>query len=163
MHAVIHRSRCSTFGVWKGGSTSQRKAPDENKDVWNCRNSRQGKDFLTCVKCTTDCFQFAWPGPNFQGRTILPKKWVLGDHFSYENFGLEDPNFQDQNSGDRPLLSSYAPMGWENSPLTLHGTHFQQGSLYPSLGEQFPAECRDYCKLVNGWVWFESRMCRGWL
>ena len=22
---------------------------------------------------------------------------------------------------------------------------------------------RDYFQLVNGWVWFESRMCRGWL
>ena len=21
----------------------------------------------------------------------------------------------------------------------------------------------DYCKLVNGWVWLESQMCRGWL
>ena len=21
----------------------------------------------------------------------------------------------------------------------------------------------DYCQLVNGWVWFESRTCRGWL
>jgi len=66
-----------------------------------------------------------------------------------------------------PLLSSciyiYAQTGQENSPLTLHGTHFRQGSLYPSLGEQLPAECHDYCKLVNGWVWFESRTCRGWL
>jgi len=21
----------------------------------------------------------------------------------------------------------------------------------------------DYCQLVNGWVWFESQTCRGWL
>jgi len=42
--------------------------------------------------------------------------------------------------------------GLRNSPLALHGTHFQQGSLYPSLGKQLPAECLDYCKLVNGRV-----------
>ena len=35
--------------------TSQRKAPDGNKDVWKCGSSRQGKDFLTCIQCTTDC------------------------------------------------------------------------------------------------------------
>ena len=44
----------------------------------------------------------------------------------------------------------------KQGPLALHGTHFQWGSLYPSLGEQLPAECRDYCQHVNGWVWFES-------
>jgi len=32
-----------------------------------------------------------------------------------------------------PLLSSYAWMGWEKSPLTLHGDHFRWGSIYPSL------------------------------
>ena len=32
-----------------------------------------------------------------------------------------------------------------------------------SLDKQLPAESCDYCKLVNGWVWFESQMCRGWL
>jgi len=42
----------------------------------------------------------------------------------------------------------------------LHGTHFQQGSLYSSLGEQFPAECCHYCKLFTEWG-VESRMCRG--
>ena len=51
----------------------------------------------------------------------------------------------------------------KNSPLALHGTHFQWGSLYPGLGEQLPAECRDYCQLINGWVWFESLTCRDWL
>ena len=50
-----------------------------------------------------------------------------------------------------------------NSPLALHGAHFRRGSIYPSLGERLPAECRDYCQLANGWVWFESRTCRGWL
>jgi len=40
--------------------------------------------------------------------------------------------------------------------------HFR-GSIYPSLGERLPAECRDYCQFVNGWMWFESQMCRGWL
>jgi len=24
-------------------------------------------------------------------------------------------------------------------------------------GERLPAECRNYCKLIDGWVWFESR------
>jgi len=50
-----------------------------------------------------------------------------------------------------------------NSPLALHGAHFRRGSIYPSLGKQMPAECHDYCQLLNGWVWFESRTCRGWL
>jgi len=50
----------------------------------------------------------------------------------------------------------------ENTPLALHGAHFQWGSLYPSLGEQLLAECHDYCKLVNGGEWFESQRCRGW-
>ena len=43
---------------------------------------------------------------------------------------------------------------------------FPAGKPFPSLDEQLPAECRDYCKLVNGWVWFdlfEPRMCRRWL
>ena len=39
-------------------------------------------------------FQYAWPGPNFQGWTTVP-----GDHFSAEN-SPGDPSFQDQNSGD---------------------------------------------------------------
>jgi len=47
--------------------------------------------------------------------------------------------------------------------LALHGAHFWRGSLYPSLGKQLLLECCDYCKLVNEWVWFESRTCRGWL
>jgi len=29
------------------------------------------------------------------------------------------------------LLSSYARTAWENSPLTLHGTHFRRGSFFP--------------------------------
>jgi len=40
--------------------------------------------------------------------------------------------------------------GLKNSPLALHSTHFRQGSLYPSLDEQLPAEYHDYCKLING-------------
>ena len=62
-----------------------------------------------------------------------------------------------------PLLSSFAWTGLENSPLTLHIPHFRWGSLYPSLGRWLPAECCDYCKLNNGWVWFEWWTCRGWL
>ena len=44
------------------------------------------------------------PGQISRGRPFLPKKWVLGDHFSTENFGPGDQNFQDQNSGDRPTM-----------------------------------------------------------
>jgi len=55
-----------------------------------------------------------------------------------------------------PLLSSYAQAVLENSPLALHSAHFQSGSLCPSLGEQLPAEFRDYCQHINAWVWFES-------
>jgi len=40
---------------------------------------------------------------------------------------------------------------------------FRWGSLNPSLSKQLPAECRDYCQLINGWVCFESWTCRGWL
>lgn len=43
-----------------------------------------------------------------------------------------------------PLLSSYA-----NSPLTLYGTHFLQGSFFPSLDEWSLTESHAYCKLVN--------------
>ena len=32
--------------------------------------------------------------------------------------------------------------------------YFWLRSLYPSLGEWLPVECRECCKLVNGWVWF---------
>jgi len=37
------------------------------------------------------------------------------------------------------------------------------GSLFPSLGERLPAECHDYYKLINEWVWFELQTYRGWL
>jgi len=37
-----------------------------------------------------------------RGGQFLPKKWVLGDHLTTENFGPGDQNFQDQISGDRP-------------------------------------------------------------
>ena len=40
---------------------------------------------------------------------------------------------------------------------------FPVGKLFCSLGERLPAECHDYCKLVNGWVRFVSRTCRRWL
>jgi len=36
----------------------------------------------------------------FQGRTIFTEKMGPEDHFSTENFGPGDQNFQDQNSGD---------------------------------------------------------------
>ena len=44
--------------------------------------------------------------------------------------------------------------GLRNCPLTLHGAPFQWEDFFPSLGEWLPAECCDYCKLVNKWVWF---------
>ena len=62
-----------------------------------------------------------------------------------------------------PLLFSYAWTGWDNCPLILRGAHFRQGSFFPSLGDWLPADSHDYFKLINGWVWFESQMCRGWL
>ena len=34
---------------------------------------------------------------------------------------------------------------------------------FPSLDEHSPAKSPDYCKLINGWEWFESQTCRGWL
>jgi len=40
------------------------------------------------------------------GGPFLPKKWVLGDLFSTENFDPGDQNFQDQNSGDRPCYAT---------------------------------------------------------
>ena len=43
-----------------------------------------------------------------------------------------------------------------------HSTYFRQVSLSSSLGKQLQAECHDYYKLVNGWVWFELQMCRRW-
>ena len=49
----------------------------------------------------------------------------------------------------------------QSSHLACHP--FLARSLFPSLGEQLLAECPDYCKLINGWVWFESRTCREWL
>ena len=47
-------STCTSTVPEENFPTSQRKAPDGNKDVWKCRSSRQGKYFLTCIKCTTD-------------------------------------------------------------------------------------------------------------
>jgi len=40
---------------------------------------------------------------------------------------------------------------------------FLMGKHLSSQSERLPAECLDYCQLINGWVWFESRTCRGWL
>ena len=52
-------------------------------------------------------------------------------------------------------------IGWENSPLALHGTRFWRGSFFPSLDEPLPPKSHDNCKLVNGWVWFEY-LCKVW-
>ena len=45
--------------------------------------------------------------------------------------------------------------------LTSHfvGNHFWQRSFFPSLDKPMLTES----KLINEWVWFELRMCRGWL
>ena len=46
-------------------------------------------------------FQFAWPADQIsRGGPFLPKKWVLGDHFSTKNVSSGDQNFQDQNFSD---------------------------------------------------------------
>ena len=37
-----------------------------------------------------------------------------------------------------------ARMGWENSPLALHGAYFWRGSFFPSLSEGLLAKSRDY-------------------
>ena len=36
-------------------------------------------------------------------------------------------------------------------------------AFFHSLDKHLLAKSRDYCKLINGWVWFESQTCRGWL
>jgi len=94
------------------------KAPDGNKDVWKCRSSRHGKDFLTCIKCTRDCLSNLHnPDQVSMGGPFLPKKWVLGDHFCTENFGPGDRNFQDQNSSDRTKPSMGQTHSWDLNPL----------------------------------------------
>jgi len=47
--------------------TSQRKAPDANKDVWKCRGSRQEIDLLTRIQCTTTGFPLCMTQTKFQG------------------------------------------------------------------------------------------------
>jgi len=39
----------------------------------------------------------------------------------------------------------------------------EQHSLEIVLEVQLSAKIRDCFELVNGWVWFESQTCRGWL
>jgi len=59
------------------------KGSNGSKDVWKCRSSRQGKDFLTCIKCTRDCLSTCETRTKFPG----------ADHFSTENFGPGGPKF----------------------------------------------------------------------
>jgi len=84
-----------------------------------------------------------WSGP------FLPRKWVLGDHFSTENFGPGDQNFQDQNSGDNTgsqslvtaVLTGVTTPGcwvWEqdytcksNQPRASEGTNQRSRTLSP--------------------------------
>ena len=40
--------------------------------------------------------------------------------------------------------------------LFTNGLRKRSSQLFPSLGEWLSAECCNYCKVVNGWVWFES-------
>ena len=47
----------------------------------------------------------------------------------------------------------------ENSPLTFDGPHFLQRRFFAWL----QAKSCDYCRLINGWMWFESQKCREWL
>ena len=51
-----------------------------------------------------------------------------------------------------PLLSSYARMGWENSPLILHGAISGGDAFFPVWMSTCPAASHYYlyCKLVNG-------------
>ena len=59
------------------------------------------------------------------------------------------------------FLSSYARTGWVNSPdLNLQqGPNFWKWFFFFSVDKWLPAEKCDFCKLINGWVCFESRMC----
>ena len=49
-----------------------------------------------------------------------------------------------------PLLSS-----WVEKTVLSPGTVPISGREAFIPVWQLPAECHDYCKLVNGWVWFE--------
>ena len=53
--------------------------------------------------------------------------------------------------------------GWRKPSVHLVGPPFMAEKLCPHLHELLPAKRYDYCKLINGWVWFESQICRGWL
>jgi len=117
--------------------TSQRKAPDGNKDVWNCRSSRQGKDFLTCI--TTDCLSNLHDLDQIsRNGSFLPKKWVLGDHFFTENFNPGDQNFQDQNSGDSTrkaaVLVDGLSIDFVDSYQRLCCVWLQESQLCPATG-----------------------------
>jgi len=49
------------------------------------------------------------------------------------------------------------------SPPSAHTYVPGSEAFFLSLDEWLLATSHDYCKLINGWVWFESHTCRGWL
>jgi len=53
--------------------------------------------------------------------------------------------------------------GLRKRSFHLLGPPIMAGRLFSHLHELLPAKRYDYCKLVSGWVWFESWTCRGWL
>jgi len=62
--------------------------------------------------------------------------------------------------------NTFVGTGWAASVLRTNGLRkesfhfvgspFMAGKLFPHLHELLPAESYDGCKLVSGWVWFES-------
>ena len=83
------------------------------------------KTSLHVLKFTRDCLSNLHnPDQTSRGGPFLPKKWVLGDHFSTENFSPGDQKFHDQNSGDSAIKKSKAKY------LTpVHGLGPGQGDL----------------------------------
>ena len=60
---------------------------------------------------------------------------------------------------ERPRLVLSGPL-FENERAE---KTFLEVKLFPSLDERLQTESSNYCKLINGWVWFESQTCGGWL
>ena len=179
-HQVRKADTCASKGAWEWGELSAGCIADPSS-VRDCKDR-------SCFSCMHDRQHnlnlpggsWIYPAWNFHLVTSLPAM-TSGDMFCFSRKGgiggggwvhtkdadsmvvsgstLKTPWLALSGS----MLSSYAQTGWENSALALYGTHFRRGSICPSLGKRLLAECRDYCQLVNGWAWFESQTCRGWL
>jgi len=61
------------------------------------------------------------------------------------------------------LRDLYQTPGFGDTTNRFHIEHHYQVSFLDKLYKQLLAENHDHYKLINGWVWFESQMCRGWL